>query len=278
MSFNLYHGGPASGWTGDGAGLERRLDMVTRALRALDPDVVALQESSWGWWRGNVAARLGRALGLHHVYAPATARVVPLVGPLVVRAIGFSEGPALLSRFPVLGWEAHPLPRCLRRLDARVALRVELGTPWGPVEVVSTHATRGANGCQLEALADLVVARPSDRLLLVMGDLNVSEEAPALRALRDRAGLVDAFRAANPEAPGLTVWQRVDAPAPTVFRRVDYILVRPGPGGQGRVVGSRVVLDRPERGEDGATLWPSDHYGVLADLAMSASPAGGGGG
>ncbi len=278
MSFNLYHGGPASGWTGDGARLERRLDMVARALRALDPDVVALQESSWGWWRGNVAARLGRALSLRHVYAPATSRVVPLVGPLVVRAIGFSEGPAVLSRFPVLGWEAHSLPRCQRRLDARVALRAELDTPWGPVEVVSTHATRGASGCQLEALADLVVARPSGRLLLVMGDLNVSEEAPEFRALLDRARLVDAFRAANPDASGLTVWQRVDAPAPTVFRRVDYILVRPGAGGQGGVVDSRVVLDRPERGEDGAALWPSDHYGVLADLAMSARTAGGGGG
>jgi hypothetical protein len=36
------------------------------------------------------------------------------------------------------------------------------------------------------------------------------------------------------------------------------------------VAASRIVLDTPHRLPDGSTLWPSDHYGVLADLIVSA--------
>jgi hypothetical protein len=39
------------------------------------------------------------------------------------------------------------------------------------------------------------------------------------------------------------------------------------------VLSSRVVLDKPERRRDGSTLWPSDHYGVLADVELGAATA-----
>jgi exonuclease III len=81
--------------------------------------------------------------------------------------------------------------------------------------------------------------------------------------------MIDVFRAANPDEPGPTVWQRVEALEPTVFRRVDYILLVPGTQLRGRVLGSRVVLNQPERRDDGSALWPSDHYGVLADIHLS---------
>jgi len=35
------------------------------------------------------------------------------------------------------------------------------------------------------------------------------------------------------------------------------------------------VVDAPGRLPDGSTLWPSDHYGVLADLAVFPSSATG---
>jgi hypothetical protein len=35
-----------------------------------------------------------------------------------------------------------------------------------------------------------------------------------------------------------------------------------------RVRSSRVVLNTPGRLGNGAVLWPSDHYGVLADLEL----------
>jgi len=152
-----------------------------------------------------------------------------------------------------------------------------------------------------------------------MGDLNAVESSTAIKGLLEEAGLVDAFRAKNPEAPGHTVWQPVlvperrafrrvdyvlmapgrifpgavvdsrvvvDAPGYTVwqpvlaperraFRRVDYVLMAPGRMFPGAVVDSRVVVDAPGRLPDGSAIWPSDHYGVLADLAVF--PPGGSG-
>ncbi|MCL6640938.1 MAG: endonuclease/exonuclease/phosphatase family protein [Candidatus Rokubacteria bacterium] len=265
VTLNLYHGGPASGLWGDDADLERRLAMVARELRALGPDIVALQEASWGWRRRSVAARLADALGFpHHVYVPTTTRILPLplLGHVVIWAMNFSEGPAVLSRYPIVEQEVHDLPRCVRRWDPRVLLRAEVRTPSGRLEVYSTHTSR--DDCQLARIAEVLGPR-GDAGAVLAGDLNTVEQAPGFRALLEAAGLVDAFRAANPATPGPTVWQRIRAAEPTVSRRVDYVLVRAAAGGDVHVLGSRVILNRPEQTEDGP-LWPSDHYGVMADV------------
>jgi endonuclease/exonuclease/phosphatase family metal-dependent hydrolase len=101
----------------------------------------------------------------------------------------------------------------------------------------------------------------------VMGDLNTGETAPELGAFLDH-GFVDAFRATNPTAPGPTVWQRIDASTPTVFRRVDYVFVRAGDAVAASAVSSRVVLNTPRRRGDGGLLWPSDHYGVFVEIGL----------
>jgi hypothetical protein len=49
---------------------------------------------------------------------------------------------------------------------------------------------------------------------------------------------------------------------------IDYVFLVPGVDVQGQVRGSRVVLDTPHRLADGSPLWPSDHYGVLTELAL----------
>src|SRR5207249_1347204 len=87
--------------------LEERLTMVVRELRTLDADVVGVQEASRGRRRGDVAARLASDLGFHHVYAPAAPRWPP-----VSRVLGLEEGPALLSRFPIVTSHVHPIDRC----------------------------------------------------------------------------------------------------------------------------------------------------------------------
>ena len=277
VTYNVLHGGPFSGITGDDQELERRLAMAIDGLRALGPDVVALQEASVGRGRGNVAARIAGALGLHYVHAPATDRVFPLrwLGRLVVWLLGFNEGAAILSRFPIVASEIHDLPSCRKQLDPRVLLRARVATPWGELDVYSTHVSR--DDCQLERAAE-IAARERGRLpSVLMGDLNAGDTSPIIGRLTNGAGFVDVFRVANPDTPGLTVWQRVNADAPTVFRRVDYVLLLPGRECAGRVVASRVVLDAPGRSASGGPLWASDHYGVLGeiDLAPNACTARG---
>jgi len=271
VTFNVLHGGPWSSFTGDDLQLESRLALIIGGLRALDPDVVALQESPITRRRGDVAARIAQALGLVHVHARATERVFPLrvLGRLIVGALGFVEGPAILSRFPIAATEVYDLPRCQRWFDPRVALRADIQTPAGVVAVFSTHTLR--DDCQTRRVAELA-GEPKGRPAVVMGDFNTGETAPALAAFRDH-GFVDLFRVANPDAPGLTVWQRIEAPSPTVFRRVDYVFVKAGDGREATAVSARIVLNTPGTRDDGGALWPSDHYGVYAEVALRPASA-----
>jgi endonuclease/exonuclease/phosphatase family metal-dependent hydrolase len=269
VTLNVLHGGPLSGWTGNDSHLEARLDLVSDALLALAPDVVALQEASWSTRRGEVASRLAGRLGMNHVYAPASMRLFDSawVNRWAAGFLDFSEGPAILSRFRILRSETHRLPQCGRRMEPRVLLFAELDTPAGRLPVFSTH-TRG-NPCHTRTVAALVLERRGDLPGVLMGDLNAVESSEAMTALTREAGFVDAFRARHPVGAGATVWQPVTAPERRAFRRVDYVLVVPGRAFPGAVMDSRVVVDAPGRLPDGTTLWPSDHYGVLADLAVA---------
>jgi endonuclease/exonuclease/phosphatase family metal-dependent hydrolase len=273
VSFNLLHGGASSGWRGDGEHLEERLALVTRELQALAPDVVGLQEASITRGRGNIAARLASALGLHWTHASATRRVSGLgwIDGLIVWGMNFEEGPAILSRFPIVDTDVVELPRCRRFYDPRVLLRATVRTPRGPLDVFSTHT--GHDPCQVRRIAETVGARRGDLPALVMGDFNAADTADWIVALGLEHGFIDTFRAARPGVPGLTVWQQPDAPTSTVTRRVDFVFVVPNGAPAPRVRASRVVLDTPARRPDGSTLWPSDHYGVLAELDLDPAEA-----
>lgn len=269
LSHNVLHGGPWSGFAGDGQRLEHRMALIADALASLRPDVIALQEAAVSRRLGDVTARLARRLGYHHVHAPATPYVFGegILSRLVVGALGFREGPAILSRFPILESEVYELPRCQNRLDPRVLLRARLDTPWGPIDVFSAHIWR--DECQARRVAALVAASRNGLPSVLMGDFNAVESSPAILAMTGEAGFIDAYRRANPDARGATVWQRIDAPQSTARRRIDYIFLVPGLAFPGAVAASRVVLDTPHRLADGTTLWPSDHYGVLAELIVS---------
>jgi endonuclease/exonuclease/phosphatase family metal-dependent hydrolase len=268
VTLNVLHGGVFSGWHGRDEHLEARLDLVTDALAALTPDVVALQEASTTSRRGNVASRLAGRLGMNYVYAPAAFNFFENVwlNARVVSFMDFDEGPALLSRFPITRSEAHRLPACGRAIEPRVLLFAELATPRGRLPVFSTHTA--GNPCHTRRVAELVRAHQGDLPGVLMGDFNAVESSEAIQALTAEAAFVDVFRAARQNDPGSTVWQPVTVRERRAHRRVDYIFLVPGRHVPAAVVDSRVVVDQPGALSDGTPLWPSDHYGVLAELAL----------
>ena len=258
----MLHGGITLRQT-DGERLEERLAMTIDGLRALDADVIALQEASAGPTRGNVAARVAAALGYDHVRAPAGYR---WIGRMAAWATGFDEGPALLTRLPILATETIDVAAC-GEWYGRTAACAVLQAPAGAIRVCSTHVS--GNACQLADLGETLAARRDARPLVLMGDLNSTPDSPGLRSLIDRLGLVDAFGVANPDAPGFTVYQPVRESTRMARRRVDYVLVAGTT--TPRVRSSRVVLDAPGQGGDGRPLWPSDHYGVVAEIDLSSN-------
>jgi endonuclease/exonuclease/phosphatase family metal-dependent hydrolase len=273
VTYNLLHGGPASGFMGDETHLEARLEMAIRELAALEPDIVALQEASQSRRHGNVPERIARHLGMHVIFAPATERLFGVwpLDQLIVGLMGFKEGSAILSRFPFVTSEVYDLPRCQRWLDPRILLRAEVSTPWGTLQIFSTHTARG-DECQIRRVGELVREHRGTGPSLLMGDFNTLETSRVVMAPREEASFVDAFRSANPDATGATVWQRIEVKERTASKRVDFIFVLNGLDAMTGVRSSRVVLDQPGRLSNEAPLWPSDHYGVFAEIEISPNP------
>ena len=267
VSFNVLHGGMSSGLWGDGERLEDRLDATTDGLRSLDADVIGLQEASRGWRRGNVAERIGTALGFESVDAGATSRLFggSLLGFLSSVVLALDEGPAIVSRYPIAHSTTWLLAQC-HTFYRRVLLCAEVCTPWGAVQVCSTHLNGSA--CQAASVDAHLRTLLGDVPVVLMGDLNATEDTDGLRLLRERSRFIDTFRVANPTVPGFTDDQELDVERSTVAERADYVLVAPGHGSSSLVVASRIVLDRPVRSPDGGLLWTSDHYGVLSDVAL----------
>ena len=59
----------------------------------------------------------------------------------------------------------------------------------------------------------------------------------------------------------------------TPERRLDYIFTtQVRRDRRGSVHGARVVFDEPHAAEDGARVFASDHFGVVADVQMVAEP------
>jgi len=269
VTYNLLHDGAGSGFLNGKTHLEDRLEMAIRELKTLDPDIVAVQEASDSRKHGNVPERLAAALGFHVVFAPATDHIFGLwpLDTVVVGLMGFKEGSAILSRFPIVASKVHELPRCRNWMEPRILLQAQLSTAWGPLQVFSTHVARG-DACQMERVGEIVGEGLGAGPSLLMGDFNTPETAKVLSTLRNEAGFVDAFHVANPDAQGPTVWQRIELEQSTVSRRVDFIFVLNGKESTASVLSSRTLLDQPGRLPDGSTLWPSDHYGVLAELEI----------
>jgi endonuclease/exonuclease/phosphatase family metal-dependent hydrolase len=271
LTYNLLHDGPWSGFFENGTQLEERLDMTIQELQRLQPDVIALQEASVSRTHGNVPKRIADALGYHMVFAPATERIFGIgsLDRLIISVLGFKEGPAILSRYPIVASEAYDLPRCRYRLDPRILLRAEIDIPDGPVQVFSAHTSKG-DECQLQRVGELFREHRGKGQAILMGDLNTGEQSSVLTGWQKEPGFIDVFRFANPGVSGGTVWQDIHIERPTADRRVDFIFLLGGRNGNGPIVrSSRLAFDRPGRLQNGAVLWPSDHRGVLAEIEVT---------
>jgi endonuclease/exonuclease/phosphatase family metal-dependent hydrolase len=215
-----------------------------------------------------VPQRIAEALGYQMVFAPATERIfgLSLIDKLITATIGFKEGSAILSRYPIATSEVYDLPRCQRRLDPRILLRAEITAPDGPVQIFSAHTAKG-DDCQLQRVGELFREHQGTGRAILMGDLNTGEQSPVLMGWQKEPGLIDVFRAANPGVSGGTVWQNIYVDWPTTDRRVDFIFVLDeGTGSSPIVHSSTLAFEQPGRLPNGDAIWPSDHRGVVAEI------------
>jgi endonuclease/exonuclease/phosphatase family metal-dependent hydrolase len=254
---------------------ERRAPAILAALRELDADVVALQEV---WWYdgGSFADELAAELGMHVALRPS--RDPSSWTSKLPDTEAYGIGNAVLARGalsePGVGW----LPAPSSEGPSRLLLDVVVATPAGSCRVVTVHLTSSpvsALRCeQVRAIAAHVVAAPrTDLPPIVLGDFNAEAASDEMRLLEGLLTapaepgllLINTRRwSADPDAPTWTPANPHVAATGSPPVRIDHLLVGLGRGTVPvRVEHSAVFGDRPIDG-----VWPSDHAGVVVDLAV----------
>jgi endonuclease/exonuclease/phosphatase family metal-dependent hydrolase len=191
---------------------------------------------------------------------------------------GYKFGNAVLSRWPILESEVFALPR-LGAEEHRSLLFALIDAPMGKLPVFVTHLSwKLDEGYVRETQVQLIVehvtrlAPRSGMPPILMGDFNAepdSDEMRYLRGLKSYGGksvyFADCFGIVG-EGLGATFSKRNPFAAlqREPERRIDYIYVR-GPDERlsGEPLDARVCCDAAVDG-----VFPSDHFGVIADIAI----------
>ncbi|HVS64285.1 MAG TPA: endonuclease/exonuclease/phosphatase family protein [Thermoanaerobaculia bacterium] len=225
VSFNVLHGYPE---LRDPQG--RAADLA-RSLRHLEPDVVLLQEA-WCLARQRcLVVRLGEELDMGWAWTGANGSLL----------IGFEEGCAILSRFPLIDverWDLRPRASPWRR---RAALAARLDVGERPLRLVCAHLEDSSPKVATEQAGELARRVAELDAVLVGADLNLEAVSDGVRRLRE-AGLADLI----PEG-------------------IDHVLLAADAGW--RVHRAEIRLDRDEVSRVlGREVELSDHHARVVDL------------
>ena len=143
-------------------------------MKSLDADVLVLQEV-WNTNKfGNIAELLSGELGMNFAYARANGSRT---------LIGFEEGSAILSRFPILEARRIVLRPRWPWWENRIALVVKLDLGEETLTVVGVHLSVTNYDPQAEHLIDSVQPISAD---IIAGDLNAKPDTKAVAAFQSR--------------------------------------------------------------------------------------------
>jgi endonuclease/exonuclease/phosphatase family metal-dependent hydrolase len=207
------------------------LERTASAIRALDADVVGLEEADVHWgdrshWEDTVA-ELGRRLGMRTAFAPIYSLDPPAPGQ-PRREFGV----ALLSRFPLVSIENHDLTRLSTQdpnpvpAPAPGFLEAVVQVGGARTHVYVTHLDyRGDPSVRRLQVADtlrILDEDPEGASQVLLGDLNAEASAPELAPLWTRLRDTWAVAPVRDGEPGLSY------PAIGPTKRIDVVSVSPG--------------------------------------------------
>ncbi len=210
ISANLWHDFPRY------RGALERLEAFADLVEEYQADILLLQEVS----RTNnlrVDEWLSQRLGMNSVYSRANGGL---------DAIGFEEGPAILSRYPLSQPVLNQLNPGTNRFSYRLALGSQVDTPCGSLMAFSVHLgiSPKENARQVNKLHSWVQGMAATLPALVGGDFNAGEHSGAIKSLRQK--WMDTFRHLNPLADGTTHEIHWPWGKPLRRSRLDYIFLK----------------------------------------------------
>jgi endonuclease/exonuclease/phosphatase family metal-dependent hydrolase len=269
LTLNLWH---------DSGPWPERARLVRAWVERLDPHLIGFQEALRMPGHDQVPELLE---GLHyHVDHVAASPFWKTGREDVVGMVGN----AVASRWPIAAREELALPDSGDG-EKRAALSVTLDSPHGPLGFTVTHLNwRLDHGWirerQVQALCELALRRRPQRGFppILVGDFNAEPGSDEIRYVTGRASregrsvcFLDAWERAGAGGDGIT-WSNRNPYARTECepeRRIDYVFVGlpRQREGRGEVLDCRVVCHEPRGG-----VWPSDHFGVYAELRTQPIP------
>jgi endonuclease/exonuclease/phosphatase family metal-dependent hydrolase len=266
--------GPGTGKARPGeepAAWSDRRAVLADGLRALDPDLAAFQEAISRNGYDQVADLLGPGYHLAHQS----------------RQEADGSGVTLASRWP-LG-QVHEVdlqltPRTKGFLSVALVAEIEVPPPIGPLLFVNHKPNfelhleheRGLQAVATASFVERLVAE-RERHVVVAGDFDATPDSASLRFWRGRQGLEgtsvcyrDAWEHTHGDEPGHTFTPETPLVAEGTWpldrgRRIDYVLVRCAEHGPSLdITACARTFEQPVDG-----VWGSDHFGVVADLAVA---------
>ena len=250
-----------------------RVHLLRSWIDRLTPDLIGFQEVLVGEGKDQIHELIGDR-GYRSVYGPA----MKLPDRTHLRF-----GNAIASRWPILDHEELRLPD-RSDWETRAALLTTIDSPYGPIGFTCTHLhwqfNHGAiREKQVALLAKAAWKRRPETGFppIIVGDFNAEPDSDEIRFMKGLHSLdgesvtfLDAWEVAGDhslpgeEGRGIT-WSNRNRYARVEHeprRRIDYIFVGlPGRAARGAIESCRVVCNEEEAG-----VWPTDHFGVFAEL------------
>ena len=252
ISLNMLHGFPCFEL------LDERLQIIADGIDVLEPDIVLLQEVPWTLRRGNAAKHIAEQTGMNYAYLRANGNRW---------AIGFEEGEAILSRFPLLDPAFSTLKPRSGFFENRVVLHARVETNLGDVGLYVTHLTHDnpkVNQGQAETLKAYLQSQEVE-FSVVAGDFNALPTSPQISMLKSKwLDVFDGF-AVN-ETGNTCCIDNLDQSLAKLTKRIDYVFVIPGEKTPS-LVSRSLVFDTPSFYDEG-WVWASDHVGLMALLGL----------
>ena len=179
----------------------KKLERIARAIKSVDPDVVALQEV-----RGaHQATFLARTLNLNYAYSPHGRR-------------GLDWGLAVLSKFKISKVYSKVI---YYGRDQRVGVVYSIDVNGSPVTVINVHYHLGNYEQQVKATMGLL--RDTKAPVVLMGDLNRTERAYDLGPIYEK--MTDTCEAVDTE--GSRDARKTGTILTFSSYRIDYVFVDP---------------------------------------------------
>jgi len=249
ISANLWHDWPLH------RQLQARLSAFAKLAESEAADIVLLQEVA-RTTKFKVDEWLSERLGMGYAYARANGHQ---------SGIGFEEGLAVFSRFPLEMPQWQQLGESAFQMARRMVLGADVKTPCGNLMVFSVHLgiSSRENRQQLNRLRDWIGAIAKEKTALIGGDFNAHENQAQIRHIQP--DWLDTFRHIHPDRDGTTHELHWPWGKPMRRHRLDYLFMQTGNI-------NWQVLDAHHLGAQVGKGIHSDHRAVLARL-MPVLPA-----